>query len=613
MPVLAHPPLPPPPPLHASNSPQTALPRRLDSDDLLNETLQDSAEALQDERDYTDDLEDIVSMSVAQQLHSRRSHSTMQTYLPSSPSLPLSPPPVGTRLAPSPSSSGSELDPSSPRSTVMTSSPSTGAKGGKRRPSAIPRPGGGGKTSRTPSPELGRRKGSLAPSDGSGQEDAGVGQGEEKWETLQVGPAASAGGTKRKAPSVSPARAPNGANGHTAPPSPAARAKTTSKSTTSSPMNRAKTVDFPSSSSAQSSLGASTGRPRPSGGSAAPKPSPSSASTPRKRAATQASLMNGSSPASTPSPSARAARPSASRTQTSTTSRAGTAGAPPVRRKSLSTAQELAPLRARAGVDPVTGLSSSASSSSPTSPRGANGEPRTWANDPAPLVYRTSKGDLAFASASLTSGEGDPRRLRPEDRVLPAVARRLEAERLAALERDGKGDGVLVSERAPDGTPRSAVSWSSNEARRRNGNGTGTPSTAEEAVVGQTVQEQLGPPVDAVQQTPTSTRPDVLEPPQMEQYPTRSSSHASAAAPDNLAAGSAGDTSAFEPYAAPPTTLHHAQQQRQSQQISLASPPTPAEEVQAEKAATAGGKEGKKPSGRDERDAGAGCCRCTIC
>ncbi|GJN94437.1 hypothetical protein Rhopal_007517-T1 [Rhodotorula paludigena] len=84
-----------------------------------------------------------------------------------------------------------------------------------------------------------------------------------------------------------------------------------------------------------------------------------------------------------------------------------------------------------------------------------------WSDSPAPLVYRTSKGELSFAYDAAAREEGAAPR-RPEDRVLPAVARRLEAERLRKLAEaagigeeggggeggggEGGGKGWLVSE-----------------------------------------------------------------------------------------------------------------------------------------------------------------------
>ncbi|GAA5989161.1 hypothetical protein JCM11641_002543 [Rhodosporidiobolus odoratus] len=490
---------PPPavPPLGSTTS-FTSFKHSTNDDDLLAETLTDSVNS--PDRDYTDDLEDIVSMSVAHQLHSRRSHSNMHTYLPSSPPIPptASPPlpqPSSRFPSPSPARYPSDSEDASPRFSTLGRSHSTGAgRAGKHRPSAIPRPGGG-KLSRTPSPDLGRRKGSLAPSDGEGsgrEQDRG-------WETLQVGGAAtspSAPPAQRKALSPSPARAahPPKLNGN----SPASTPRGLVKPAASTPMGRAKTLDFPiTSSSAPSQLGTPsnpastpTSRHRPSATSTTlrPSPSPSSATTPRKRAQTQAPHLNGSSPASSPSvrgkpipsrspnlttsssSSNRARRPSAPRTTTnpspSTTTR-------PSRRKSLSTAQELSSIRTRANADPI----SSSPSPSPLP---------SWSTDPAPLVYRTSKGDLAFASASLQQGEEDLRRLRPEDRVLPAVARRLERERLEQLEREreaggGGGEGILVNEWGTDGTPRSGVSWRGRETRSGNNTGqAGTRPTAGE-------------------------------------------------------------------------------------------------------------------------------------
>ncbi|GAA6008252.1 hypothetical protein JCM10207_000054 [Rhodosporidiobolus poonsookiae] len=475
---------PPPPRLHPAPS-SSSLYHTMDHDDLLSETLHDAPTPDPNNHDFTDDLEDIVSMSVAQQLHSRRSHQTLQTYLPSSP--PLAPPSLPTsphsapRFSPSPSpslSASSDLDAIGTRASALNRSHSTGpASRGKRRPSAIPRPGTGGKSA-----DAGRRKGSLpgAESD-SGAEADPAASASAGWETLQVAPSLTASAAPAKRKAVSPAR-PNGA--------------ATPARTPSTPMGRSKTVDFPQSGSTASvaSSGGAT-RPRHATPSAS-KPSPSSASTsstPRKRAQTQASqpTTNGASPSrgppGAPTSASTTRRPSAARTQTSTStapsrpagsSSTGTGGPKP-RRKSLSTAQELAALRERAGVAAVP--SSSTDPLLNSSSAYAGGAMPDWA-EPAPLVYRTSKGDLAFASAAVSSLSGpnggaegpavDWRKLRPEDYVVPAVARRLERERLAALQREGGGD-ALVTEWGPDGTPRSAVSWKSRERGSVGGTGEG--------------------------------------------------------------------------------------------------------------------------------------------
>ncbi|BGP20092.1 hypothetical protein JCM10213_002658 [Rhodosporidiobolus nylandii] len=479
------------------------------TDDLLAETLADNShDGTPGERDYTDDLEDIVSMAVAQQLHSRKSHSTIQTFLPSGASPPLPPPlpsPASPLLqssvyrissSPSPSYAASSGD----EDVSSTSRGVAGAAGrpGKRRPSAIPRPNAGGRASRTPSPELGRRKGSLAPSEAEvlprGPEFAAdeEDEGEERWETLQVGsapassPSPAAAGRKRGVLTPSPSRSPAPTktakpNGH----SPSSAATRGGK--TSTPSGRAKTLDFPSASPSPATATPSrapgtAGRARPSATSTSrASPSSTASGTPRPRAQTQAPHLNSGGASPSPSPSARA-RPSApaaspsdspsTRTRRPSAPRTQTA---PTRRKSLTAAQELADLRTRAGADPV--------SSAPLS----GGAQPAWSADPAPLVYRTSQGDLAFASSAATAGgEHDPRwKMRPEDRVLPAVARRLEAERLAALQKGGGGageDGVLVSEWEKDGTPRSAVSWNSRRGGGASpGGGAGTPATEVQA------------------------------------------------------------------------------------------------------------------------------------
>ncbi|GAA5864084.1 hypothetical protein JCM8547_005130 [Rhodosporidiobolus lusitaniae] len=636
---------------------------------LLTETLadhglgQDYSPELGNDRDYTDDLEDLVSMSVAQQLHSRRSHSTMQTFLPSSPPLTAnlppprfaSPPPTSLPLAsPSSSSDGGKAP--------LSRAQSTGARGGKRRPSAIPRPGGagpsggaGGNTSRTPSPELGRRKGSLPLSheallangsvngEGSGQPEGSAGEAgeeEEKWETLQVGtpittpsfstaptgsPAQSKQlqpGTKRRAPSASP---PNRSKGTD--PSSAAASKapagTAGKKSVSPAMARAKTVDFPPSSnsaSAPSSLGSSSSpasKPRPSAGSTV-RASPFSSvntngSTPRKRAQT-ARLADGSSPSS--SPSSRNPRPSV----TARTPKPSTITRPPCqpRRKSLSTAQELAELRLRVGgVDPVTGLPLV----------DARGRP-SWETDPAPLVYRTSKGDLAFGSPEREGG----RTLRPEDRVLPAVARRLEAERLAALSREtgetggeragGEGEGeLLVNEWGRDGTPRSAVSWNG-RGKRPNAAGFGV-----EGEVGAGEGEEsarTSASMGGTETTPQSLEPALTPPPSaalsgLGASSTVEQSYPSPLPPHSATNGSiqpsSSDPSAIVPSPAPSHTQYQQQQPPPSSPLAQnGEKPSSSPTVEAA-AGEKGGKKvtKKKKASAQEDDRGAGCCRCVIC
>jgi hypothetical protein len=551
----------------------------------------------------------------------------MQTFLPSSP--PTASPPLGsygverTRYNASPSpcqSVASEADEPYFRQANGTAvnGTNTAGKNGKRRPSAIPRPGGGGKSHQS-SPES-QRKGSLVPP--SDSEDGGG----EKWETLQVGtpttssfPAVGNGGRGRKTPSPSPARTAilNG-NGKalfsagSSPPS-AAQARKASipaQPSSSSPMARAKTVDFPPSSSSSTSSPTTRLR-RPSVGTPS-KPSSISTSSPqstsngspanpRKRAVTASStsqLANGSSPSTT---SRAPLRPTQlqPRPTKSSQSRTPLPGQPPVRRKSLSTAQELAALRARAGVDEVTGL-----------PLVTGSQPE-WGNDPAPLVYRTSKGDLAFAS----SAAEDLRRLRPEDRVLPAVARRLEAERVAALARElgtagerEDGGEMLVNEWGKDGTPRSAVSWNSKTRSSASGQGGGSavPSS----------------PVPMEEVETTSTPPD--EPPlERGQYPPLPSPAPSHPTPPSRTPSS--------PSRQPSQYKHESPRRRPSQQVSLSPlPPTPSqpitlnssdvrEQQQNGAASVQGEKAGKTEPSRLvrqeqlENDAkGAGCCRCVI-
>lgn len=94
-----------------------------------------------------------------------------------------------------------------------------------------------------------------------------------------------------------------------------------------------------------------------------------------------------------------------------------------------------------------------------------------WFDDSGPRIYRSSEGELTFAGAdsgpspsssaavSLTSSL-PLRHHRPQDRVVPAVAKRIEAERLKQLQADdpGLGHAWLVSEWGVTGDPRRAVS-----------------------------------------------------------------------------------------------------------------------------------------------------------
>lgn len=145
--------------------------------------------------------------------------------------------------------------------------------------------------------------------------------------------------------------------------------------------------------------------------------------------------------------------------QTSATTRSGsTASSTPTllsrsqpRRKSLTTASSAA--RRPAAFPPASSPHSSDVAALHASETTSPDMPH-WADSPAPLIYRTSKGDLDYGDG--TSGT---RPLRPSDRVLPAVARRLEAERLRALAQGDEGAArrLLVSEWGADGSPRRAV------------------------------------------------------------------------------------------------------------------------------------------------------------
>ncbi|GAA5831378.1 hypothetical protein JCM5353_007147 [Sporobolomyces roseus] len=276
-----------------SSAPYSLGPRRLPSEDILTETL-----AYPDaDRDYTDDLEDLVSMQVTQQLHSRRSQQTINTmsYLPTREStnsfqnLPLS---------------SSDYPPTSPTSPTQRSLiPVRQGNPSSRSPSPeVPRENSSNlrsgsissshSLSRIPSPinpvamSRGNSNQSNTSSIGVGGENA-----EDKWETLQVG------------------------NKQLSTRTPTPR----SQATTSKP--------FPS-----TSTSTSTSSRQPSS-----KPA-LNASNPRKRAQTNLSTSPSSSSTSTPrkpNQTRTALTPSPS-TSTSTSIRKKSTHTPPVRRKSLS-------------------------------------------------------------------------------------------------------------------------------------------------------------------------------------------------------------------------------------------------------------------------------------
>lgn len=445
-----------------------------DPDDLLSLSL-----SLAHDQDWTADLEDLVSLrfnlppsepppssaqsdlvrlasinslQVTKQLHSKRSH----------PALP--PPP-----SPGPSPDHSTTTPTSSRQR----SPSQPAK---RRPSAIPTPTSAPAKSRSASP-VARRD----------DDD------DERWETLQVGGQHHRQQQARTTSQPGSSRRTH-ANGL------ASSAQATPPAAQQQPpqLRAFKAPGFPPSAPPATPRSRASPRVPP-----APASPPADTSTPtpvpRRRAVTQSPSLStpaslGASSASGPSSSARARRlPGSASTPpigSSTTaspvpSRAAAAPAPP-RRKSLSAASSP---RASPTVGPSARRARSTERLRAARLAAASGRHEAdddeteglpplapWDDSPAPLVYRTSQGELAFAYAEdegSTGGAGGggvgegrgaattKKVRRPEDRVLPAVARRLEAERVAAriaAQRDQAGPDaggtLLVSEWSREGEPR---------------------------------------------------------------------------------------------------------------------------------------------------------------
>ncbi|GAA5919279.1 hypothetical protein JCM1841_006538 [Sporobolomyces salmonicolor] len=539
-----------PVPLNSFASTASSSPRFPDNprppDDLLAETLVYDENGVAHTRDYTDDLEDLVSMSVAQQLHSRRSQSTMHTYLPQSPP----PPPLHPR-----SSNGSlrsnylSSSPSQSHS-LFPHSPSEDALGRPVARSGIPRPGpGGGSKSRSPSPEVPRSASgnvvskipgpvqvARGKSSGGLGTEGGGGAGEE-WETLQVGTRLQA-----RSQSQPPNRKGSVASGHgpkpvnfPSSPTPANRPLATKSSNTQNPRKRAQT---------QQNLGSATAAGRNG--------------SPSQRAGATSTPPHGTSSASR--------RPAANRTNMTTTPSTSARGKP--RRKSISISREFS----NASPSPSPSYDPDASSSSLPH----------WSTTRAPLVFRTSKGELG------TSG-------RPEDLVLPAVARRLEAERLAKLGLQQKeNDPWLFDEWGVDGTPRSmTVGVAGREGR--NGSGTPTPNRG-------------GERQDEVEGMATSTPPEQLNTPsQTLDHQTRLSSPCPE--PDGPSSPSPHSLSVGVP------SFRNSQHNKPTAIFLDDGPVQPVGEVQAmgeksEKAASGkgGAKEKRQKSDADK----AGCCACVI-
>ncbi|GAA5949122.1 hypothetical protein JCM3765_004018 [Sporobolomyces pararoseus] len=394
--------------VHQARSFESTGPPRLPSEDLLSETLVTPQDQLEQERDYTDDLEDLVRMQVTQQLHSRRSHQTIDfSSYPSDP--PLSPT-TALSYSSSPSQNHRSLIPRlqpttnsrSPSPEVAREKDRSGSISSSRSLSRIP-------VGIAPS-STGMLRGNSNTSNTSNlsstceeENDRSEGREEERWETLQVGA---------------------DSNSH----------------------------PFP-----QPIRGGST-TPNRNGRAGQQQPRPSDPT--RKRA--QTNNLNKSSRALNPSTPQSSRKPYSNRTNytpspSSTTTTARTkkpsstaTGTPPIRRKSMSaststprefSSYDLSSLPPEAfSPSPTTSnlpppipsplsLSESLKISSETSP-----------NSVKPLIYKNSKGELTDTG-------------REEDRIIPTIAKKLEAERLRKLMEKGELVQGLVDEWGVDGTP----------------------------------------------------------------------------------------------------------------------------------------------------------------
>ncbi|GAA6004575.1 uncharacterized protein JCM10292_005679 [Rhodotorula paludigena] len=433
---------------------RAGLHRPHDSDDLLAVKLDDDGNPVDDHPDWTGDLEDLLSLSVARQLHSKRSQPAFNALPPSTPTS-SSP---SSRLADPRPRTASAI----PVSASLARSPSAP---GRKRPSDTLRQ----------SPERTVASQQNAANTGELGEDA-VEHSAGGWETLQVG--VSTGARRDGAPSS----ALNDSTRRARSPGSSTRAAQTT------PMARAKTLDFPAS-GASGSKGPT--RTTPSAPRALPSSTTGSPSgTPRKRAVTQ-------SPSSTPSPSVTTARRPAGTSRLGASVTSSPASSVPVgarsspRRKSLSTASPSSRARPPAPADLRRTPSSDRLRAVQLAESEFHSEPPAlppWSDSPAPLVYRTSKGELSFAYDAAAREEGAAPR-RPEDRVLPAVARRLEAERLRKLaeaagigEEGGRaeegGKGWLVSEWDREGLPRRAVAVEGGARAAAEGDGSSAPAQA---------------------------------------------------------------------------------------------------------------------------------------
>ncbi|GAA5905986.1 uncharacterized protein JCM6883_002513 [Sporobolomyces salmoneus] len=373
---------------------------------------------LQDhERDYTDDLEDLVRMQVTpQQLHTKKSHQTLllDTFqAPLSPNSALSPTsPTQTQrsLIPRLNSSTSSRSPSPEISTVTTTKKQKKLeRSGSISSNQSLSLSNSTSTSRIPVSSSGMIRGNSNTSSNGGFE--GGEEREEQWETLQI------------------------AGGNSSPPNPSSSSSRNFPSTTPTPRKpRSLSTNTPDSRKRVQSLN------KPSSSSSN---SYSTTTTPSRKPYSNRTNY-------TPSPSSINHR--SKKGSSSTT--------PPVRRKSMSTTREfssydLSSLPPEA-FQPLPVPSSSSSKPSPNSPEllseslviSSSSSPNSF----KPLIYKNSKGELTHYGTE-------------EDRIIPTVAKRLEAERLRKLIERGEGleEGV-VDEWGRDGSPLSLGRF---EMRRR--------------------------------------------------------------------------------------------------------------------------------------------------
>ncbi|GAA5986094.1 hypothetical protein JCM5350_004430 [Sporobolomyces pararoseus] len=383
-------------------------PASFNGEDLLRETLvtpQGQSEQ-QEIRDYTDDLEDLVRMQVTQQLHSRRSHQTIDfsSYPP--------PPPLSPTTATS-SQAHRSLIPRLQPTASRSPSPEVVAVRDKERSGSI---SSSRSLSRIPVGSTGMLRGNSNTSNTSNlsstyeeenKPNHGREEEEERWETLQVGshhpfpqPIQSTTPTRNRQPQARPSGDPT-----------RKRVQTNNHSNSKSIPRALHPSSTPQSSSSSSR--------KPYSNRTNYTPSPSSTTTTRTK------------------------KPSSSSSVT------------PIRRKSMSASTSTTTPREFSSYD-LSSLPPEAFS--PSSPTTTSNLPppipiplseslkissETCPNSLKPLIYKNSKGELTDTG-------------REEDRIIPTVAKKLEAERLKKLLERGElvQDGCsLVDEWGVDGTP----------------------------------------------------------------------------------------------------------------------------------------------------------------